>query len=112
MLEKDRKFLTRMLESAKEATTFAEGKTRQDLDEDKQLTLSLLISLEMIAQAASKVSRDCQEGCEPIPWEEVIDMKQNIVHTYWDIDRDWIWERVTKDLPGWVVALELLLESK
>ena len=65
----------------------------------------------MIAQGASKVSKDCQGGCEPIPWEEVIDMKQRIVHTYWDIDRDWIWERVTKEVPGWVIALEVLLDA-
>jgi uncharacterized protein with HEPN domain len=109
MEKNDRKRLSNMLEVSKEAMGLVQNKTREDLDRDKQLTLSLLKYLEMIGSAASKVSRECQNGCEPIPWDQVIDMKQQVVHTYFDIDRDWIWERMEKDLPALSTALEILL---
>lgn len=112
MNEKDRKRLSQMLEGAKFAVDSAQGKQRSDLDDDRQLTLSLLKSLEMVGEAAAKVTRECQMGCEPIPWEQVIEMKQQVVHAFWDIDRDWIWERVTTELPLLIEALEKLLSSQ
>jgi len=36
-------------------------------------------------------------------------MKQQVVHTYWDIDLDWIWEKMEKDLPALSKAMEILL---
>lgn len=111
MEKNDEKRLKDMLQAAKDALGFVQDKTREDLDKDKQLTLSLLKSLEMIGEAASKVSKECQMGCEPIPWDNVIDLKQQVVHTYWDIDRDWIWETVTDELPPIINALEQLLPS-
>ncbi len=112
MEQKDRKPLTHMLEMSREAMTLIQGRTREDLDTDKQLTLSLLKYLEMIGSASSRVSKACQNSCEPIPWDEVIEMKQQVVHTYWDIDRDWIWEKMENLLPSLVVALEILLSAK
>jgi uncharacterized protein with HEPN domain len=101
-----------MLEAAREAVGFARGKSRSDLDADKQLTLSLLKCLEMIAENGAKVTRECREGCEPIPWEQIIEMKQQVVHTYWDIDRDWIWERVEAEMPPLIKALEIILSRE
>jgi uncharacterized protein with HEPN domain len=112
MKENDLKRLNNMLETSREALDLARDKTREDLDRDKLLTLSLLKYLEMIGFNASRVSRECQNGCDPIPWDRVIEMKQQVVHTYWDIDRDWIWERVEKDLPALSKALDILLSSK
>jgi uncharacterized protein with HEPN domain len=111
MMEKnDEKRLGNMLEEAKFATALVQNKSRQDLDQDKQLTLALLKALEMIAESSAKVSKECKLGCEPLPWDEIIEMKQQAVHTYWDIDRDWIWQRVTTDLPDWIKSLEELLQ--
>jgi uncharacterized protein with HEPN domain len=111
MEENDEKRLGNMLEEAQYAAALVQNKSRQDLDQDKQLTLALLKALEMIAESSAKVSRECKLGCEPLPWDEIIEMKQQVVHTYWDIDRDWIWQRVTKDLPNWIKALEELLKG-
>ena len=112
MEQNDSKRLSNMLEVSREAMDLFQNKMREDLDRDKQLTLSLLKYLEMIGSAASKISRECQNGCKPIPWDQVIKMKEQVVHTYWDIDRDWIWERMEKDLPALSEALEILLSAE
>ena len=111
MEQNDRKNLSNMLKMSREAMDLVQDKTRDDLDRDKQLTLSLIKYLEMIGYSASRVSRECQNGCEPIPWDQVIEMKQQVVHTYWDIDRDWIWNTVTNELPTIIEALEQLVPS-
>ena len=112
MKQNDLKYLNNMLKVSKEAMNLVQNKTREDLNGNKQLTLSLLKYLEMIGSAASRVSGECQNGCEPIPWDQVIEMKQQVVHTYWDIDLDWIWEKIEKDLPSLSKALEILLSAE
>ncbi len=112
MEKDDRKFLEAMMESAEFASGCIEGKTRQDLNDDRQLSLSLVKSLEMISEASARVSKACQNACEPIPWDVVIEIKQQVVHTYWEIDRDWVWEKISKELPNLIKALEEALSSK
>jgi uncharacterized protein with HEPN domain len=112
MKQNDRERLNNMLEMSKEALNLVQNKTRTALDGDKQLTLSLLKYLEMIGSAASRVSKECRNGCEPIPWDQVTEMKQQVVHTYWDIDLDWIWEKMKKDLPDISKALKILLSAE
>jgi uncharacterized protein with HEPN domain len=112
MEQNDHKNLSNMLKVSREAMDLVQNKTREDLDRDKQLTLSLLKYLEMIGHSASRISRECQNGCEPVPWDQVIAMKQQVVHTYWEIDRDWIWEKMEKDLPALSKALEILLSAE
>ena len=112
MKQNDRKSLNNMWEMSREAMDLVQNKTREDLDRDKQLTLSLLRYLEMIGSAASRVSRECQNGCEPIPWDQVTEMKQQVVHTYWEIDRDWIWEKMEKDIPALSKALKIILSAE
>jgi uncharacterized protein with HEPN domain len=112
MNEKDIKLLGHMLEAAKFAVDSVQNKTRSDLDKERHLTLSLIKSLEMVGEAAARVSKECQMGCEPIPWEQVIEMKHQVVHTFWDIDRNWVWERVTRDLLTLIEALEKILPPR
>ena len=109
MEKNDQKQLAEMLAAAKDAVSFAKNKTRADLDTDRQLTLSLLKCLEMVGHAASRVSKGCKDDCEPVPWEEVIDMTRQVVHSYWEIDLDWVWNKVDKELPSWIEAIEILL---
>ena len=108
MKKNDLKQLNNILEVSREALELVQDKTREDLDRDKQLTLSLLKYLEMIGSAAARVSAECRDNCAPIPWDQVTEMKQQVVHTYWDIDRDWIWEKMKKDLPALKKSLEIL----
>ncbi|MDA8166690.1 MAG: hypothetical protein M0Z32_02925 [Actinomycetota bacterium] len=60
MLPDDIIRLRHMLDSAREAVSFISGKTRSDLDADRKLTLSLIKSIEIIGEAASKVSGGAQ----------------------------------------------------
>ena len=67
MDKNDSKHLNHMLDAAKDAMAFVKNRSRDDLDTDKQLTLSLLKSFEMIGEASARVSKECRNACEPIP---------------------------------------------
>ncbi len=98
-----------MLDAARDALAFAEGRSRQDLDNDRMLTFALVRAIEVIGEAASKVTREGQGETTAIAWEAAIGMRHRIVHAYYDIDLDVVWDTVLYDLPPLVSELEKAL---
>ena len=109
MRKDDRVRLQHMLDAANEALTFTQGRMRADLDNDRMLVLSLVRELEIIGEAASKVSRETRSQCRAILWQDITGMRNRLIHAYFDVDLDTIWSTVTKDLPVLKAELERIL---
>ena len=88
MNAEDRIRLRHMLDAAKEAMSFAKGRTRADLTLDRMLQLSLVKEIEVIGEAASRVSRELQVTTPQIPWTEIIGMRHRLIHAYADVNLD------------------------
>ncbi len=80
--------LKHIRDSAKEALSFVNNRTRQDLDDDRMLSLALVRLIEIMGEAANNVSEPCQVKYFKIPWRQIIGMRNRIVHAYFDIDLD------------------------
>ena len=98
-LDKDSVRLAHMLDSIDEALLFAKGRSRNDLDDDRMLTLALLKTLEMIGEAASKITDDFKNRNPDVLWDAVIATRNRLIHGYFDIDLDIVWVTIRKDLP-------------
>jgi uncharacterized protein with HEPN domain len=98
-----------MLDSARETMFFARNKTRRDLDSDRMLVLSTLKSIEIIGEAASKVSKETRDDHPEIPWPSIVGMRNRLIHAYFDIDLDRVWDTLTDDLPALISELEKII---
>lgn len=103
--------LKHMLDAAKEASSFVSGKKRNDLDSNRQLTLALVKDIEIIGEAASKVSQETKTNYPAIPWLDIINMRNRLIHAYFEIDLEIVWDTVTKDLPPLMVEIEKIVHS-
>ncbi len=101
--------LRHMLDAAREAESFAKNKTRGSLDTDRKLVLALIKSIEIIGEAAAKVTQKCREDLPQIPWPNIIGMRNRLIHAYFDINLDILWKTVTEDLPPLIAELEKIL---
>ena len=97
--------LRHMLDAAREAASFVVGRTREDLDTDRMLVLSLVKSIEIIGEAASRVSAECRAEHPAIQWQDVVSMRNRLIHAYFDIDLDIVWSSVTQEMPALIVTL-------
>lgn len=89
-----------MLDAINEAQVFAADKSRIDLDDNRMLTLAIIKELEIIGEAASKLSSGFR-ACRPqIPWTDIVGMRNRLTHGYFDIDLDRVWDTVQEDLPA------------
>jgi uncharacterized protein with HEPN domain len=101
--------LRHMLDHAVEAVKMARGRTRSDLDLDRQLNLALVRLLEIVGEAAAKVSPATREQCPHIPWQDIVGLRNRLIHGYDEIDFDILWDIVNHDLPPLVGSLQQLL---
>lgn len=112
MRREDRVRLQHMLDAARDALSFAEGRTRADLDEDRQLVLAIVKCVEIIGEAAAQVSPEAQAELPELPWSEMVAMRHRLVLAYYDVDLHVIWSTVQEDLPPLADALERVLRTE
>ena len=104
--------LRHMLDAEREALGFVKGRTRDALDQDRQLTLALVKAVEIIGEAAFQISAATRAEIETIPWPAIVGMRHRLVHAYFDINLNVLWRTVQEDLPPLVAALEDILGSE
>jgi uncharacterized protein with HEPN domain len=91
---------------------FVKGRKRGDLDTDEMLALSLVRLLEVIGEAGNLVDRAYIDKYPDIPWKKMIGMRHRLIHGYFDINLDIVWDTVIKDLPNLVSQLEKIIDEE
>ena len=86
-----------------------QGKTREDLDQDRKLNLSLVRLLEIVGEAANRIPKEERSAHPGIPWSEIVGLRNRLIHGYDEVDFDILWQIVTQDLPPLVKTLERIL---
>jgi len=99
-----------ILDAARKAIEFVQNRSRKNLDEDEMLSLSLVRLLEIIGEAATCVSAGYREKYTQIPWKKMIGLRNRLIHGYFDINLDIVWDTIMKDLPPLVDALEKIID--
>ena len=95
-----------MLESAREAMALIKDKSRQDLEAERILSLALVRLLEIVGEAANRVSQTSRLKFSDIPWAQIISLRNRLIHGYDAVDMDVLWEILTDDLPPLIAQLE------
>ena len=100
-----------MLDHSREAIAFVVGKTRRDLDHEGLLQLGLVRLIEIVGEAAARVSEQTQNACPGIPWAQIVGTRNRLIHGYDFVDHDILWQTVQEDLPALIRELEIVLPS-
>lgn len=100
-----------MLEHAREALALIRGLTRDDLHANRLLQLGLVKLIEIVGEAARRVSPETQARYTQIPWRKAITTRDRLTHGYDVIDYDVVWDTIADDFPALVTALERALSG-
>ena len=84
----------------------AEGKNRKALEEDRMLELALVRLIEIVGEAAGKVSAEGKAKFVDVPWPQIIAMRNRLIHGYDAVDLDVLWDTIENDLPDLIAKLE------
>ena len=87
------------------------NRTREDLDQDRMLSLALVRLIEIMGEAANHVSEPCQAKYFKIPWRPIVGMRNRIIHAYFDVDLDMVWQVITQDLGSLLIEVEKAIKD-
>jgi len=104
--------LRHMMDHAREAVGLIQGKSRADFDSDRLLELALVRLMEIIGEAANRVSSEYQTRYSSIPWSQIVSLRNRLIHGYDAIDMDILWQILKQDLPRLIKELEKILSAE
>ncbi len=80
--------------------------TREEFLEDRLRQLALQKLIEIIGEAAGRLSPDTAAIAPDVPWRDVVGMRHRLVHDYGRVNLDRLWDVYEDDLPSLIVAIE------
>lgn len=107
----DQVSLQDILRHAREAVDLIDEASRHELGHNRVLQLALTHLVEIVGEAANRVSQAKQRENPEVPWDQIIGMRNRLVHGYGVIDFDLLWDTATNDLPPLIETLEKIVSE-
>jgi uncharacterized protein with HEPN domain len=86
-------------------------KGRHEFDEDELIQVWIVHHLQIIGEAARGLSSDFRSTHPEVPWTDVVAMRNLLVHEYFGVDLQEVWETTVNDLPRLREFVEKMLRS-
>jgi uncharacterized protein with HEPN domain len=101
----DRVSLRDMLNHASEAVELLGDGSRDEFGKNRVMQLAVTRLVEVVGEAASRVSVATRHRYSDIPWPQIIGMRNRLIHGYDVVDWDLLWDTVQSDLPPLIASL-------
>ena len=112
MLPREQAYVLDMLVAARRAVEFSAGKTREQFLTDAMLQYATERALQIIGEAARRVSQATREAHPGIPWREIVGFRNLVVHEYARVAPGRVWDLIQHDLPRLIAQLEPLVPEE
>ncbi|MEN8264853.1 MAG: DUF86 domain-containing protein [Nitrospirota bacterium] len=109
MQPEDKVRLQHMLDEANEACKYAENISFDDFLKDGKTARAIIRSVEVIGEAASKVSDELRREHSEVPWQKIVGMRNRLIHVYFDIDYHTLWQTVKENLPALIEQISSIV---
>ena len=111
-MQRDNAYLLDILEAAKLARAYIGGKTKEEFLNDLQCQDAVIRRIEIIGEAAGRVSEETKSAFPNLPWNEMVGMRNVMIHDYNDVDMVIVWDTVHNDFPTLISALERIVPAE
>jgi uncharacterized protein with HEPN domain len=98
-----------MIDAAEEALSFISDISEREFNKSRMLILSVIKEIEIIGEAASKISDETRIRFNNIPWQDIVGMRNKLIHGYFDVNSKLVWNTIKNDLPQLISSLKEIL---
>ena len=106
---RDDAYMLDMLLAARKVENFTGGVSWEKFKADDLLQNAVMRQIQIIGEAARKISQQYKDLRPQIPWQAIIGMRNRLVHEYFDIIPERVWDVVEKDIPQLIQLIEPLV---
>ncbi len=108
-MERDAAYVLDILIAARKALKFVAGLSREEFEHSDLHQNAVMRALEIVGEAARRVSEATRAAHPEIPWDKMIGMRNRLLHEYFRVNVQTVWDTVQDDLLGLIQLLEPLV---
>jgi uncharacterized protein with HEPN domain len=102
-------YLADIMNSIDRIASYIDDVSFEIFETDEKTIDAVVRNLEIIGEAARHVPEDFIKTNPQVPWKEMVSMRNKVLHEYFGIDIDILWETITQDLPKLKITIQKLL---
>lgn len=111
-MRRDEVYLLDMLIAARKALIFVDGMDRNEFDDNEVIQNAVIRPLEIVGEAASRISIAFRKAHPEIPWKELIGLRNRLIHEYFRVEFSAVWDTIQKDIPELIKLIEPLVPKE
>ena len=98
-MRRDRVYLQHILDSILAIQKFIKGVSKKNFLKNRLIQSAVLRELEIIGEATKNLSREVKKKYSEIPWKKIAGMRDKLIHAYFGVDLDLVWETIKEEIP-------------
>jgi uncharacterized protein with HEPN domain len=104
-MKHDDVYISHILEASQELSEFIKGIDKNNFLTNKVIRAATVRQIQIVGEAAKKLSDETKNAYPDIPWKDIAGMRDKLVHDYFGVDYDAVWDTVMTDIPSLVKKL-------
>lgn len=105
-------YIQDMLDNSQRAIHFVDGMNYDSFFKDEKTVYAVIRAVEIIGEAAGNIPENIQSKYPDIPWRDVKSMRNKLVHNYFGINMEVVWQTIHEDLPMLIAILEKIIRKE